>query len=82
MLVALDFVEQENRTVTDGEFLHGAGQRNPIHGRGEATVNLSMLALRGPRFLVRGFIKRHLTQSFLAKMHQNGVHGHSVQPGG
>lgn len=82
MSVPFKVVEEENQTVSLGQFGDGPGQSNAVNAARKSMVNSSVRASYGHRFLTAGIIEVELLYGLLAKMHKHGVQGDTIQPAG
>jgi|SRR5690242_16877423 len=84
MFVALNVVEHEDGAVTWRKLLDCTFKIYPVHGSRESQVRSSDIFAGPPALLIRlgGLIQRSLHKRFLAKPHQDDVHGQAMQPGG
>ena len=82
MLVALDFMQQENGSVSVGQLLDCVSQCNSVDAARQAIVSGSVLpAYLGAVAIAVRFVQGNLGQGLLAKMHQHRVYRNAVKPG-
>ena len=80
MPIALHIVQEKDGAIALRELANCTDQRNSVDSSPEATVILTEIDLFFRS--VGAFIERNLTEGFLPKVHQCGVHCHAIDPCG
>src|ERR1700742_1444590 len=80
---AFDIVQDEHHSVPRWQRRYGAFKRDAVDGASKLRVAGAEIALRRILFGgIDGLLKRDQLQTFLAEVHQDEIHGKTMQPCG
>ncbi len=82
MLVAFDFVQQEDGPVPSRQISDCAVQRNAVHRSGQTPIAAAAFTADHGRIMARRFVEGNLLQGLLSEMHQHGIHCDAIEPCG
>src|SRR5260370_1301438 len=82
MLIAFDLMQGEDRSAAFWKFLGRSGQGNVIDRAGEGRIVSSEVAPQRRLWRQRLVNRERRSRFSAAKLHQHGVYGNTVQPGG
>src|SRR5258708_5015303 len=82
MLIAFDLMQGEDRSAAFWKFLDRSAQGNAIDRAGEGRIVSSEVAPQRRLWRQRLVNRERRSRFSAAKLHQHGVYGNTVQPGG